>query len=77
VVLLGFEGLYRFVLVTNGVATATVGSSGVCVVASWGVRHCVLDSWGKAWFVTDGDGLKGVARVGTRLATAVGFEGLY
>jgi hypothetical protein len=36
---------------------------------------------GGGWFVTDGAGLKGVARVGSRLATAVvdlvGFEGLY
>jgi hypothetical protein len=48
VVLVGFEGLYRFVLVPNGPSTATVGSSGVCVVASWGVRHRVLHSWGTA-----------------------------
>jgi len=48
VVLVGFEGLYRFVLVLNGPSTATVGSIGVCVVASWGVRHRVLHSWGTA-----------------------------
>jgi hypothetical protein len=48
VVLVGFEGLYRFVLVPNGPSTATIGSSGVCVIASWGVRHRVLDSWGTA-----------------------------
>eukprot|EP00978_Attheya_sp_CCMP212_P022779 scaffold68525_cov37-Attheya_sp.AAC.1 len=58
VVLVGFEGLYRFVLVPNGVATDTVGSGRVCVVASWTAA-------GTAWFVTDGDGLKRVVRVGT------------
>eukprot|EP00978_Attheya_sp_CCMP212_P008548 scaffold20050_cov57-Attheya_sp.AAC.1 len=74
VVLVGFEGLYRFVLVPNVRSIATVGSGGVCVVASGTVA-------GTAWFVTDGAGLKQVAKVGTRLATAVaklvGFEGLY
>eukprot|EP00978_Attheya_sp_CCMP212_P044409 scaffold309701_cov35-Attheya_sp.AAC.1 len=48
-----------------------------------GVRIGTLVLAGTAWFVTDGAGLKRVARVGTstRLATAVaklvGFESLY
>eukprot|EP00978_Attheya_sp_CCMP212_P046681 scaffold404807_cov83-Attheya_sp.AAC.1 len=74
VVLVGFEGLYRFDLLSNGRPSATVGFGGVCVVESWTVV-------GMAWFVTDGAGLKRVTRVGTRLVTAVakvvGFEGLY
>eukprot|EP00978_Attheya_sp_CCMP212_P030346 scaffold111204_cov51-Attheya_sp.AAC.1 len=39
VVLVGFEGLYRFVhvLIPNVQSSATVGSGGVCVVASWTV----------------------------------------